>query len=306
MEVRTIDYVVPMVFHDDPLWRSDLKAANSQYDDGNLIDFVRFRSWHTEHLLIQCVRRFMPFVRTVFVILARESQKRAWMDEEGVTVVYHRDIIPAEYLPTFNSCCIEMFLHRLPGLSERFLYGNDDMYPLSPLTESDFFDGDVPCLHHYVKPFPDAPNIFHVSCLNGLRFVAKEFGVTYDHTWLKGGHSITPMLKGTWEYLWKRGEREIRESISPFREPRNFNQWLCPWWHYHAGNYVDRVPNRKYVSTRDSLDDVVSAMNDENAGIVCVNDHESVSDYMRYGRAVIEVLKKKYGIKEQDDDKGNS
>jgi hypothetical protein len=34
-----------------------------------------------------------------------------------------------------------MFLHRIPGLSERFIYGNDDMFPLSQLEPEDFFRG---------------------------------------------------------------------------------------------------------------------------------------------------------------------
>ena len=75
MEVKTIDYVVPMVFHDDKLWQQDFTKVNSLYNENNPYSFVRFRSWGTEHLLIRCVKRFMPFVRTIYIILARESQK---------------------------------------------------------------------------------------------------------------------------------------------------------------------------------------------------------------------------------------
>ena len=132
-----IDYAVPMVFHHDKLWQEDYRKVR-QYDENDLVNFVRFRSWGTERLLIQCIRKYMPFVRTIFIILARESQKQAWMDEEDVRVVYHREFIPEKFLPTFNSATIEMFLHRIPGISDRFLYGNGDMFPLSILSESDF------------------------------------------------------------------------------------------------------------------------------------------------------------------------
>ena len=292
MEVRPIDYVVPMVFHDDKLWQADFVKYGHRYDENNLTDFVRWRSWGTERLLIRCVKKFMPFVRNIYVLLARESQKQGWMDDEGVTVVYHRDFMPSWALPTFNSCAIEMFLHRIPGISERFLYGNDDMFPLSPLTESNFFEGSVPCLHHGEKPFPQNPNIFHLSCRNGLNFVAKEFGRHYNDTFLRGGHSITPMLKCTWEYLWQRS-KEIEYSVSAFREAKNFNQWLCPWWHHLSGNYIDRVPRRVYVSTKTPLDSVVSAIMAKDAGIVCINDNECEHDYMKYGRAVINAIEKK-------------
>lgn len=287
-----IDYAVPMVFHHDKLWQEDYRKVR-QYDENDLVNFVRFRSWGTERLLVQCIRKFMPFVRTIYIILARESQKQAWMDEEDVQVVYHHDFIPERYLPTFNSATIEMFLHRIPGISDRFLYGNDDMFPLSTLSESDFFEGNTPCLHHEEKLFPEHPNIFHLASRNGLNFVAKEFDKQYTGTWLKGGHSITPMLKSTWEYLWKRGGSEIEDSISAFRESKNFYQWICPWWHHFSGNYVDKVPKRVYVSTRNSVDDVVKAVSADNAGIVCINDNECVEDYMEYGNAVKNAIENK-------------
>lgn len=285
-----------MVFHNDTLWQQDFRKANRVYDEGNPYDFVRFRSWNTEHLLICCVKRFMPWVRNIFVILARESQKQDWMDDEGVKVVYHRDFIPERFLPTFNSCAIEMFVYRIPGLSEYFLYGNDDMFPVAPLTEKDFFEDGVPCLHHGEKPFPQNPNIFHLFCRSGQRFVAKEFGVDCSRILIRGGHSITPMLKSTWEYLWHRGSADIEASITPFRDGMNFCQWIAPCWHYLAGNYIDRVPERTYVSTNNPVEDVAKAIATCN-GIVCVNDNECEKDYMKYGRTVAEAIQRK--LKEQ-------
>lgn len=286
-----IDYVVPMVFHDDTLWQEDFKKVSRRYDESNLCDFVRFRSWETEHLLVKCIRKFMPFVRTIYIILARESQKQAWMADEDVSIVYHRDIIPEKFLPTFNSCAIEMFLYRIEGLSERFIYGNDDMFPIAPLTEKDFFEGDVPCLHHVEKPFPERPNIFHSFCRSGQQFVAKEFGLDKSNVLIRGGHSLTPMLKSTWQYLWKRSS-EIEASITPMRDGRNFCQWICPLWHYLSGNYIDRVPQKVYVSTKNSVDDVCRAISDCK-GIVCVNDNECEENYMLYGRAVASEIEKR-------------
>lgn len=292
MEVKTIDYVVPMVFHNDKLWQEDFMKVNSRFDETNPYDFVRFRSWGTEHHLIRCVKKFMPFVRTIYIILARESQKQPWMDEEDVRVVYHRDFIQEKFLPTFNSCAIEMFLYLLPDLSERFIYGNDDVFPLTNLRENDFFEGDIPCLMHGIKPYPLIPNIFHRSCQNGQMFVAKEFGVDWSNVLVRGGHSLTPMLKSTWEYLWRIGKSEIENSVSPFRESKNFNQWLCPWWHYLSGDYIDKVPQKSYVSTKNSVEEVVKAINDCK-GLLCINDNECENDYMKYGRAVIEAIENK-------------
>jgi len=291
--MAVIDYVVPMVFHDDPEWRADYHSAGRVYNEENLADFVRYRSWGTERLLVRCIRRFMPFVRTIYIILARESQKRPWMDEEDVRVVYHREFIPEKFLPTFNSRTIEMFLKDIPDISELFVYGNDDMFPIAPLDEEDFFVDGVPCLHHTEKPFPSQPNDFHRAAMNGLNFVAGKFGREYTTSWLKGGHSITPMVRSTWEMLWKEYGKEMESSISVFREPKNFNQWLCPWWHHLSGNYVDRCPRRKYTGVRKPIEEVLHTILDEDIQVVCVNDNECEKEYMNYGMAVRGALDKR-------------
>lgn len=294
MEVKAIDYVVPMVFHQDAEWQKTLLLAGRRYSEDDLIEFVRYRSWNTEELLIRCVLKFMPWLRNIYILLAQESQKQEWMAtlSPKIKVVYHRDFMPQWALPTFNSCSIEMFLHLIPGISERFIYGNDDMFPLAPLSEEDFFVGDTPCLHHEEKSFPANPSIFHLSCRNGLNFVAKEFGKCYNNTLLRCGHSITPMLKSTWEHLWEIGKSEIQVSVTRFRDARNFNQWLCPWWHYLAGKYIDKTPKCSYVNTKNSIEEVIRTMVNSK-GIVCVNDNECVKDYMRYGRAVAEAIEEK-------------
>ena len=42
--------------------------------------------------------------------------------------ITHKEFMPKEYLPTYNSAAIELNLHRIEGLSENYLYFNDDVY----------------------------------------------------------------------------------------------------------------------------------------------------------------------------------
>ncbi|MBG1230785.1 stealth conserved region 3 domain-containing protein [Aestuariivirga litoralis] len=57
-------------------------------------------------------------------------------------IVHHDEIIDPANLPTFNSFAINSHLHLLPGLSERFIYFNDDMVARAPLNLADFEDED--------------------------------------------------------------------------------------------------------------------------------------------------------------------
>ena len=301
----SIDYVVPMVFHRDESWRENFRKVGREYDEDDLGDFVRYRSWDTEELLIQLVRKNMPWLRRIYILLAQKSQVQEWMrvamasQQTGpeVRVVFHREFMPEWALPTFNSRAMEMFLHRVPGISEYFLYGNDDMFPIRALAVADFFrpakngGGLLPCIHMTEKVFPEVPNNFQAAAMCGLNFVAKRFGKKYRTTWLKNGHSIAPIVKKTCELLWMQGGQEIAASVSAFRLPHNFNQYIYSWWQYFAGEYVDEVPARRYVNAKKGLDEVEAVMRDGTAKIVCVNDNEMAWDWEQYGRRVREVLK---------------
>jgi hypothetical protein len=72
------------------------------------------------------------------------NQRPLWLvDHPKITIVDHKDIFknPAQ-LPTFNSQALECHLHRIANLSEHFIYFNDDVFALQPLSESDFFTDD--------------------------------------------------------------------------------------------------------------------------------------------------------------------
>ena len=79
------------------------------------------------------------WVRKIFVVTA--DQVPAWLDteDERIEVVSHRDILPESCLPTFNSHAIEAALHRIEGLSEHFVYFNDDVFVGRPLRPDHFF-----------------------------------------------------------------------------------------------------------------------------------------------------------------------
>lgn len=70
---------------------------------------------------------YAPWVRNVYIVT--NGQVPYWLDlsNPNVFIVTHGDIFPNRAdLPVFSSPAIEVHLHRIPGLSDRFLYFNDD------------------------------------------------------------------------------------------------------------------------------------------------------------------------------------
>jgi hypothetical protein len=78
---------------------------------------------------IRSVIRHAPWVGTIFVLTDGQHPPadRALLNSGKVRVVHHADIIPTRFHPVFDATIIESFLHRIDGLSELFLYHNDDV-----------------------------------------------------------------------------------------------------------------------------------------------------------------------------------
>lgn len=77
---------------------------------------------------LRSLEKNMPELGHVYLLTCR-PQIPAWLNPNvsGITVVHHDEIMDPTMLPTFNSFAIVSHLHKIPGLSEEFLYIEDDM-----------------------------------------------------------------------------------------------------------------------------------------------------------------------------------
>ena len=89
---------------------------------------------------LRSLEQYAPWVRHVYIVTDRQRPEWLRNDDPWVTVVDHTEIAPpGTALPTFNSQAIEANLHRIDGLSENFLYFNDDVFLSSPVSPELFF-----------------------------------------------------------------------------------------------------------------------------------------------------------------------
>jgi hypothetical protein len=135
-----IDVVYTWVDGNDAAWLRRKREVQREY--GELEDVVateaRFACRGELKYSLRSLDAFAPWVRRIFIVTDR--QVPSWLDcRRRVRVVDHREIIPEQYLPTFNSHVIEAHLHRIPELSEHYLYFNDDVLLGRPVTPEHFF-----------------------------------------------------------------------------------------------------------------------------------------------------------------------
>ena len=119
-----------------------MKEMGLPWNEANLGD-IRYIDNNELKYSLRSVYKYLPSVNHIYIVT--DNQCPSWFKEnDKVSIVDHKDIIPSEYLPTFNSVTIESFIHRVPGLSEKFLLFNDDTFINTPLSQSFFFENDQP------------------------------------------------------------------------------------------------------------------------------------------------------------------
>ena len=261
-----MDAVITYVNGDDPLWKQDYEQFA-----GEPMLVKRFRDWGTLPYLFRGIEAFMPFIDRVFLVVSRESQVPEWLNRDKVNVVYHKDFIPEQYLPTFNASMIEMFLHRIPGLGEKYVYMNDDVFPVREVKEQDLFPGGKPAKQMALEI--SRVSDFSRLCKDSCTLARKAAGLPIRPWYYRPQHSVTPFLKSACEEAFKACESEIMASLSPVRKPGNFNQYYFSDYMFFKHIAVSRrISHRHFSMAITSADDIVKYLQKPRRNFVCIND----------------------------------
>ncbi len=138
-----VDAVYSWVDGSAPRFAHDLRLACAGADRSAAdVRGRRFRDNGELRYSMRSLVRFAPWLRRIYLVTNGDAP--AWLDRHSnrVEVVTHAALFDTmDDLPTFNSNAIEMHLHRIPGLSRKFLYLNDDVFFGRPCTLAEFSDG---------------------------------------------------------------------------------------------------------------------------------------------------------------------
>lgn len=211
-----MDIVITYVNSEDPLWARDYSSAV-----GGVATPKRFRDWGTLRYIFRGIEKNIPFARKVHLVVARESQVPEWIDRSKVNVVLHRDFIPEQYLPLFNSSSIEVFLHRIPDLDEQFIYLNDDFFPVRPCTPETFFIQGRPIIgmRRHVLSINSYKKRIRFSYRLACRAADQKPSLCFG----RPQHICYNLLRSSCEELFSAHQKEILESVTPLRGSTNYN-----------------------------------------------------------------------------------
>ena len=261
-----MDAVITYVDGRDPLWLEDYRS----FVDGTAMA-KRFRDWGTLPFLLRGIEKHMPFVQNVFLVVARESQVPSWVDRSRVRVVLHSEIIPERFLPVFNSTAIELFMWRIPGLGEEFIYFNDDFFPMMDCVPEDFFDCGRAAIHFSRHFFWFSQYLRHTR--NSDRLAARAACVRRGLQFVRPQHICTPLLKSGCAEAFGKVEPDILNSVTRVREDCNVNYYFfCDYLRF-TGRTVGRKLSRKHFSLAvTSADKLCGFIARPDRKVMCVND----------------------------------
>lgn len=149
-----------------PKWDDDTSKIKGK-DDSNSDN--RFRDNEELRYSLRSLEKYAPWVRHIYVVT--DGQIPAWLDIESprISIVAHRDIFQDKtHLPVFSSPAIEWSLDNIPGLSEWFLYFNDDVFLGSHVHPEDFVSQRGVQKVYFAWEAPlCSPNCWDTSLQNG-------------------------------------------------------------------------------------------------------------------------------------------
>lgn len=314
-----IDFVIIWVDGGDRQWLEEKNRWSPDEKKFN-INNVRYRDWNTLHYWFRSVEAYAPWVRKIHFVTC--GQVPQWLNREHpkLHLVSHRDYMPGEYLPTFSANPIELNLWRIEGLSERFVFFNDDTFLTAPMTEDDFFHDGLPRCCAVLNP-PTA-NIHGIGpiIMNDLGVIAEHFDfmTQFKKSWKKwltpaygtkllrtflllpwrryvgflDLHLPLPLLKSTMEEVWQ-AEGELLDKVSRnrFRSDSDLNQWVMNYWQIAKGTFYPMPTSvgRMFDVSRD-MDRVTQAIRNRSMKMLCANDSEKVSDFESLRRQLTEAF----------------
>lgn len=212
---------------------------------------------------LKLINKNMPWVNNIYLLLMNQEQKPKDLPS-NVVVVYHAAFIPQRFLPTFNSTTIEMFLWNIEGLSEYFIYANDDMLPLKPLKPSDFFENGKIKIEWWEEDLRKCYNMFRQQCYNSYTHMAIRLKKKYEENkFVRPAHSFTPMIKSHCKLAYDTLADLITKHIRAFRTEYQYNQYIYPIYEKMVYGTCDSKIDFLYTQCQEDID--------INHEIVCFN-----------------------------------
>lgn len=305
-----IDIVIPWVDGNDKDWQKDFRKYSGDVEAKDDNSSIRYRDWDNLQYLFRGIEKFAPWVRKVHLVT--NGQKPSWLnlDAPKLNFVTHKDFMPMEYLPTFSVRPIELNMHRIKDLAEKFVYFNDDFFITRPIKPERFFKKGLPCDMGVLDAIqPTVPRrLVLLNCVAAVnrhfnkraalkndfvKWYRMEYGINLFRTlaltpWsmftgFRNTHLPQPFLKSVLAEVWNT-ETELLDNTSKhrFRDVTDVNQSLFRFWQlaagkFHPKNVISGTNVTTYAAITDKNVHIIANMIEEQKyDLMVLNDSDDI------------------------------
>lgn len=310
--MEKIDFVVTWLDSSDPEWQKQYEYyKDAKGDKGK----GRFREMNIFQYWFRAVEKYAPWVHKVYLITNGKFPDWINKDNPKLVLVKHEDYIPKEILPTFNSCAIELHMHKIKGLSDHFVYFNDDIMLNGPVTPDYFFRDGLPCDYNketcFNVPIYTRTERFsiYMSMLANIGIVNAHFNRWKTvrqspkrwfgpHLGLKGlimsgilmkqhlfvgfsnFHTEQTYLKSTFDEVWEKEPEFLASSCTRFREDVIANPYLFRYWQLAKNTFypMKRRFATIHITNKEATNRIHQALFNTDIASICLNDTSLCSD----------------------------
>ncbi|WP_174557312.1 stealth family protein [Rhodococcoides fascians] len=242
---------------------------------------ARYRQIDELKYALRSIHLYAPWIRRIFV--ATDSPRPAWLaDHPKVTFVPSEAFfVDTSVLPTHNSQAVECQLHHIPGLSEHFLYSNDDMFFGRPVSPSMFFSPGgismfIEATTRIGLGYSDADRSgFENAARVNRRILQDRFGMT---TTRHLEHAATPLRRSVMQEMENEFPDEFASTAaSAFRASTNISV-TNSLYHYYAlmsgRAVVQKDAKVRYIDTTSvaGLELMEKLLPKRSVDFFCLND----------------------------------
>jgi hypothetical protein len=305
-----IDFVITWVDMDDPKWQKDFATCSGKIDNSkNGNSEARFRDYGFLKYWFRGVEKFAPWVRKIHFVTCGQHPEWLNLSHPKINLVNHEDYIPNQFLPNFNSCVIEIYMHKIKGLSDHFVYFNDDFFIINNLSEERFFTNGLP---NDIAAFRynSGMSLWAKTLKNNIRLINQNFDkkdvMSKDlDKWinpiynkkdrlskmlqhynkfitLRTPHNAQPYLKSTFDDVWAVAEKELTGmSAHRFRDASDYTPELFRTWQICQSNFN---PYNTYNDTKMfpliiKASKAIESIRNQSYSLICLNDNSHIRNY---------------------------
>lgn len=238
---------------------------------------------------IRSINHFAPWVNKIYILMNTPKKMPSWIknDTDKIVIVDHLDTFPSKkYLPNTNSNAIETTIPNIEGLSEHFIYFNDDVFLGRKAKYTDFFTPDGKAYINYnavsnMSPYKTATTKKRLTLT-----LPPNNGKMYEHIPIARIKSINLEFNEKYaDYIdWIRKTKKRKNEGFDLCEKFNL-QIPCQQTHYPIAKYmfakkmavVSNDNYRTYYISNygDHLDEKLDNITKLKPLFFCINDTEN-------------------------------